>query len=133
MPDKTIPRQVVYKTFTGSPGACPRCGGQLVNEYCSYAAETRRGKRMADSFIIGGDFGWFCTACPTVVLDENLVGEMLGLRKRGWNVGPEYRVLGIVDLDAIPADKRRLPIGDHRNPLPLILFEDPPQATQPAV
>ena len=129
MTDKNTPRQALYQSFKGRPGPCPRCGSELINEYQVYAVATRQGKRMADSLIISGDFGWFCKACPTVVINRDGVGEMLGFQKSGWNVGSEYTVLGIVDLDAVPAGKRHLPIGDPRNPMPLIKFSHTSQTT----
>ncbi len=132
MIDLKIPRQVVYKSFKSSPGACPHCGGELANEHQTYAVATRRGKRVTDSFIIRGDFGWFCKSCPTIVINRDEIGEMLGFQKSGWNVGSEYIVLGVVDLDAIPASKRHLPIGDPNNPLPLIEFSDISQSTKPS-
>ena len=69
MIDTKIPRQAAYKSFKGNPGVCPRCSGALFNDCQTYAVATRQGKRVADSFIIGGNFGWFCKACPTVVID----------------------------------------------------------------
>jgi len=50
-----------------------------------------------------------------------------------WNVGSEFALLGIVDLDAIPEDKRDLPLGDDDNPIPLVEFtsisqEKPPRS-----
>jgi len=54
---------------------------------------------------------------------------MLGFGKSGWNIGSEYIVLGIVDLDAIPASKRHLP-PDPNNPLPLIEFIDISKSTK---
>ena len=42
-----------------------------------------------------------------------------------WDVGNEFCVEGIVDLDAVPEHKRHLPIGDENNPLTLIEFQQP--------
>jgi hypothetical protein len=42
-----------------------------------------------------------------------------------WDVGNEFCVEGIVDLDAIPEHKRHLPIGGAENPIPLIEFQGP--------
>ena len=42
-----------------------------------------------------------------------------------WDVGNEFFVEGIVDLEAIPEDKRHLPIGGADNPMPLIKFKGP--------
>ena len=118
-----IPRQAAYRSFKNNPGKCPGCGGgNLVNEYQTYSVATRRGNQIADSFVISGDFGWFCASCPTVVIHKGEVGKMLGFGKQDWNIGSEYLVMGIVDLDAIPAKKRHLPLGDPNNPLPLIEF-----------
>ncbi len=128
MIDKTTPRHVVYSSFKDKPGACPRCSGELVNEYQTYAVETRQGERIADSFIISGNFGWFCKSCPILVINKGEVKKMLSFQKRGWRIGSEDLVLGIVDLDAIPASKRHLPIGDPNNPLPLIIFIDSSQS-----
>ena len=132
MIDLKIPRQAVYSSFKEKPGACPRCSGELVNKYQSYAVTTRRGKRVSDSFIIGGKFGWFCKSCPTVVLNRDEIAKMFSFQKSGWNVGSEYFVLGIVDLDAIPVSKRNLPIGDPNNPLRLIEFREIARPTKSA-
>jgi hypothetical protein len=57
---------------------------------------------------------------------------MLSFQKSGWKVGSEFLVLGIVDLDAIPASKRHLPIGDPDNPLPLVRFSETHQHAKPS-
>ncbi|MBC8508070.1 MAG: hypothetical protein ISR58_05400 [Anaerolineales bacterium] len=120
-----ISRQVEYRSFKDNPGECPGCGGSdLVNEYQTYSVATRKGKKISDSFVISGDFGWFCASCPTIVINKDEVGKMLGYGKSNWNIGSEFTVLGIADLDAIPANKRDLPIGDPNNPLPLIEFTE---------
>jgi hypothetical protein len=128
-----IPRQSVYQSFKDNPGACPRCGGKMTKEYQTFAVATRHGKRIADSFIVGGDFGWFCESCPTVVINTDEVGKMFDFQKSDWNIGSEFLVLGIVDLDAIPASKRHLPIGDPGNPLPLIKFSEVARNTTPSI
>jgi hypothetical protein len=83
MIDLKIPRQAVYSSFKEKPGACPRCSGELVNKYQSYAVATRQGKRVSDSFIIGGKFGWFCKSCPTVVLNRDEIAKMFSFQKSG--------------------------------------------------
>jgi hypothetical protein len=128
MPGKKTPRQAIYQSFKGSPGICPRCNGKLVNERKAFAVATRKGGQSADSFIITGDFGWFCRSCPTVVINGDRISEMLRFQKSGWNTGSEYTVLGIVDLDAIPPSKRHLPLGHPNNPVPLVEFHDVPQS-----
>ena len=119
-----IPRRAEYRSFEDDPGACPRCGGVLVNEYQTYMLATRRGKNITDSFVVGGNFGWFCKSCPVVVLNRDEIGKMLSFGESRWNIGLEYVALGIVNLDAIPASKRHLPIGNDDNPVPLVEFQD---------
>lgn len=133
MPNTKIPRQAIYQSFKNSPGACPRCGAELIQEYQAYAVATREGKKIADSFIVSGDFGWFCNSCPAIVIDKEEVGEMLSFQKSGWKVGSEFiLMLRVVDLEAIPASKRHLPIGDSSKPLPLVRFSDMSQDAKPA-
>ncbi len=120
--DITIPRECVYRTFGKKPGPCPRCGSSLKSRPATYLVATRRGTEITDSFIIGGDLGWFCPKCPTVVIDPNVVNEFLWHARSNQDVGDEFIVLGIVDLDAIPADKAHLPLGHEDVPLELIEF-----------
>jgi hypothetical protein len=120
--DKTVERKAIYKTFKGNPGPCPQCGKVLKKSYQSYMVATRTGGKIADSFMMGGDFGWLCPSCPTVVLDKNELTKMFKFSMPGWNVGKEIVVLGMVNLDKIPDDKKHLPLGGPGNPIPLIPF-----------
>ena len=122
MIDITIPRVCIYKQFDEHPGSCPRCGGTLQQSTQTYLINTWRGKEPADSFIIGGDIGWFCTRCPTVVINPEEVSEFLMHSLPHWDVGEEFTIAGIVDLDAVPEEKRDLPLGDDDNPIPLVEF-----------
>ena len=73
-------------------------------------------------FIIGTDGGYFCSNCPIVVLDVNKFAE---LAKASFRVPVEevqFTVPGIVDLDAIPEEKRNVPLGKEDNPIPLVEF-----------
>ena len=119
-----IPREAIYQSFKNHPCSCPKCGGELFQSYQSYMVATRNGEEIEDSFIIGGDFGWFCEKCPVVVIDPDEVGKMMSFSKPGWRVGPKFLVLGTVDFDAIPQNKRHLPIGAPDVPIPLIQFSN---------
>jgi len=118
-------RQVVYQSFETSPTACPQCGGYLQQSRQTYSVATRRGRKLLDSFVVGSDFGWYCDSCPVVVIGTHQVGALLGHSMPHWEVGNEFCVEGVVDLDAIPEHKRHLPIGDENNPMPLIEFQQP--------
>lgn len=122
MIDVIIPRECIYQEFEDQPGPCPRCGGPLQQSKQSYLVVTRHGEEIADSFMIGGDIGWFCTRCPTVVINPEEVTKYLAHRLPHWDVGKEFTLVGIVDLDAVPEEKRDLPLGDDDNPIPLVEF-----------
>ena len=126
--DLSRPRNPVYRHFDGDPGPCPQCGGRLLQSRQPYVVATRRGRKQQGSFILGGDFGWFCVACPAVVINSRRVSAMLQHSMPHGDVGNEFCVQGIVDLDAIPEHKRDVPLGEEGNPVPLIEFEDPDAA-----
>lgn len=122
MIDISIPRECIYQEFEEQPGPCPRCGGALQQSRQTYLVATRRGRGTTDSFMIGSDVGWFCARCPTVVINPEKVSELLTYQLPHWDVGEQVAVVGIVDLDAVPEEKRHLPLGDDDNPIPLVEF-----------
>lgn len=122
MTKKPRSRVSIYQEFDREPGPCPRCGGNLQQQHQIYVVATRRGKELTDTFVIGGDFGWYCEACPTVVINPAGVGRMLSFSKPGWDTGEEFTVLGLADLDAVPEEKSHLPLGGDDNPIPLVEF-----------
>jgi hypothetical protein len=129
--DINIPRECVYQQFEEQPGPCPRCGGPLQSHRATYLVGTKRGRKSTDSFFVGNDMGWFCARCPTVVINPEEVGEYLGYSLPDWDVGTEFVVLGLVDMDAIPEEKRDLPLGDDDNPIPLVAFTNVAQEKAP--
>lgn len=120
--DITRPRECIYKSFADHPGPCPRCGGSLQQSHQTYLVATRRGSKIADSFLIGSDFGWFCTRCPTVVIDPADVSEVLRYSLPDWDIGTKFAVAGIVNLDAAPEEKEDLPLGDDISLIRLVEF-----------
>lgn len=120
--DLTLPRVCYYREFEDAPDPCPRCGATLVQQRASYLIATRSRGKDADSFISSNDAGWFCLDCPTVVVNADAINKLLGHRLRRWNVGHEFVVMGLVDLDAVPPEKGHLPLGEDNNPIPLIPF-----------
>jgi hypothetical protein len=120
--DASIPRTRVVKEFEGDPGPCPRCSGALRQHYHTYLVVTRHRDKPSDAFMLSGDYGWFCLDCPTVVLQKQEVEDALQGALFRWDVGDHYAVTGLVDLDAVPEDRRDLPLGDDDNPIPLVEF-----------
>ena len=96
---------------------CPVCNSKTQNEYRSYmVAIEEKGKR--DALMMGGKVGFFCPNCPVVVLETETIEEMIASYTQ--NEDFRYVVMGIVDMDAVPEDKRAVPLGDDDNPIPLI-------------
>jgi hypothetical protein len=120
--DITVPRECIYQQFKGEPGPCPRCGGPLQQSRQSYLVATRRGRKIADSFTVGSDMGWFCTRCPTAVINPEDVSKLLQYSLPHWDIGNEFAVAGVINLDAVPKEKEHLPLGDDDNPIPLVEF-----------
>jgi hypothetical protein len=66
---------------------CPRCGKTLWPETGVYVIATRQGGRPGDHLMISGNFGFYCAACPTVVMDPEQVVDVLQIGATGWDVG----------------------------------------------
>jgi len=122
--DITIPRECIYQEFEEQPGPCPRCGGPLQSHNSAgYLVIAKREGEVTDDFIIGGgDIGWFCPRCPTVVINPEKVREFLMHPLPHWDVGEKFVLAGIIDMDAIPEEKQDLPLGGDDNPIPLVEF-----------
>jgi hypothetical protein len=121
--DFTLPRMVFYRTVETDPmSSCPRCGTTLSPETGVYFVATRQGGRQGENFMMSGDFGFYCPACPTVVVDPEELGQYFYVSAQKWDVGDAYVVLGLIDLDAIPEEQRHVPI-DERDALPFVPFE----------
>lgn len=70
--------------------------------------------------MVNGD-AYFCTACPAVLLKRMHFERAAALGAPGPGEG-EYAIIGFVDLDAVPEDKRNVPLGEEENPIPLVEF-----------
>lgn len=103
---------------------CPRCGSSLEQEYQSYVMLVRI-RNENEQFAVGTDGGYFCPECPVVVLDRDKFIELasVGLESAGYDDSSvELAVAGIVDMDAIPEDKKDKTLGTEYNPIPLVSF-----------
>jgi hypothetical protein len=99
---------------------CPRCDNPLENHPEPLIMVTRRGEEITDQFIFGNDCAWYCRQCPTVLINTNKINWPHGHPKYKWNVGDEFAILGIADLEALPDDAI---LGDPNSPpLPIIAF-----------
>jgi hypothetical protein len=116
-------------TRVGGHARCPECKGPLERDSHVYVLGARRGGR--DQLLaVGNDGGHFCKNCPVVVLDDDAFGAMAAIGM-GSPRALEFLVMGIVDLDAVPKEKKHLPFDDKRNPIPLVKFTNLGQDRQP--
>lgn len=84
---------------------------------------SRLSRRTGDfgAHVVGNRAGHFCGNCAVVVLDRDEFERFVSLAV-GDADGVHYAVMGIVDLDAVPLEKRTLPFDDDTNPIPLVEF-----------
>ena len=124
--DASIPRKMFWSEKLVNKKKCPLCHSTLENEYHTYAMAVRSGGEIT-TFIIGNDHGSFCLECPVAVLErkgfEQAV-ETMAEERPEWGISGavSFIVIGIVNMDAVPEDKRHLPLGDDDNPIPLVEF-----------
>jgi hypothetical protein len=132
--DRSIERKLFYHQAEALPDTCPQCGQSLVPDSGPYQVATRSGRRLTDEFMMSGDFGYLCAGCATAVIHLPKLADMLyGVpMKPGWKAGPEFAVLGLVNLDAIPPDQATIPMNEW-DPYPLVLFHaaDDPKPKRP--
>ena len=116
----SVPRRMYWSDAVGGCSSCPDCRGILESEHHTYLMVTRRAGDL-DANLVGNTAGYFCANCPVVVLDRDEF-ERFVLLAAGEVGGVDYAVVGIVDLDAVPLDKRSCPFDDEANPVPLVEF-----------
>lgn len=108
-------RRAVAYPGRSIPHRCPGCGGRFRAGGGPFLVVGRGG----DAAVVSGE-GRFCTGCPIVVLDADHFHEMARL---GLPEEREFTIAGFVDLDAVPEDKKRVPLGEDDNPIPFVEFE----------
>lgn len=116
----SLPRRMCWSDEVGGYASCPDCGTRIESEQHTYVMVTRRSGDM-DFHMVGNTAGHFCSECPVVVLDRDEFERFVALASRRTD-GLDYVVMGIVDLDAVPEDKRSLPFDDDTNPVPIVQF-----------
>jgi len=112
------PRRKYYSI--GSANYCPECNSKLVEQNCKILLAVKSSEDEAE-YIANDSGSSFCKNCPVVVFDKNKISQTAKFAiKRGKNI--QYIILGLANLDAIPEEKKHLPIGDDDNPVPLVDF-----------
>jgi len=118
--DASIPRKMFWSNEIPNSKLCPNCNAKLEREYHTYLIATRK-EGNYETFITGNDGGYFCPNCDIVVLDWDKFARLVSIFSK-FSKSVEFTVLGIVDVNAIPEDKRSIPIGGDDNPIPLVEF-----------
>ncbi len=116
----SIPRKMYWSNEVGNYESCPDCGGKLESEHHSYLLACRINNETL-SINVGNDSGYFCENCPVVVLNYEAFVELISLATK-TNSKSVFGALGIIDLEAVPENKRNIPFNDSTNPIPLVPF-----------
>ena len=116
----SLPRKMYWSDEVREYASCPDCGTALESEQHTYMVVTRRSGDM-EFHMVGNTAGHFCADCPVVVLDRIEFERFVALAARRTD-DVDYVVMGTVDLDAVPEDKRSLRFDDDTNPVPLVEF-----------
>ena len=101
---------------------CPRCGVALEQKHQAYVVLIKHHNEIEPT-ICGTDGGYFCVSCPSIVLDRGKFEQILQLGAEGNRCS--YMIPGLVDMDAIPPEKRHMDLGEDDNPIPLVEFKEP--------
>jgi len=117
--DLSIPRRKYFSKECGL-SSCPECGSMLIEKSCPVliAAKSDIDEGEILSNLTGSHF---CKTCPVVVFESDKIEQAVRVGIKG-NRKLRYLVEGIVDLNAIPEEKRHLEIGIEGNPVPLVDF-----------
>jgi hypothetical protein len=122
--DPSIPRKQFWTDKIPNRHRCPYCRSKLEREYQHYMVAVEVDNER-QAYVVGHDLGAFCLQCPIVVFDtKEIAGRIAEVMELGKNESIAFAVLGIIDVDAIPEDKRDIPIGGDDNPIPLVNFVD---------
>jgi len=117
---ESTPRKMYWSDDVRGTRLCPDCHARLVPQPQTYLLNMRHGK-STDSHLAGNAGGHFCPTCPVVVLDRKQFDDYAAASPVVC-AGSDYRVLGLLDLSAVPEDRRDLPFDEVDNPLPLVMF-----------
>lgn len=117
--DISIPKRRYYSDECGLT-LCPECGSGLIEADCTILLSARSDTDEGE-FLTSLCGSHFCNKCPVVVFDTDKLeyAARTGIRS---DLILKYYICGIVDLDAIPDNKKKLAIGCDENPVPLVRF-----------
>ena len=117
--DITKPRRQ-YSSDDCSLDFCPECGSIMVAQNFPVILSVKSATDKAE-LITNLSGSHFCEKCPVVVFDSVKVEQaaILGIKS---NKDIFYYIVGFVNMDAIPYEKRYLELGSDGNPIPIVNF-----------
>lgn len=116
----SIPRKMFWSSDVGGKSHCPVCRSKLESESHTFMMAVRHAGEV-HPFLVGNDAGYFCLQCPTVVLHYEIFAQSARLALDSEDQA-QFTILGLVDLEAVPKEKRSVPLGSDDNPIPLVKF-----------
>lgn len=117
--DLSIPRRRYYSRDWGLT-FCPECELPLIKDNCTVLIAVRSDTDEGE-FMSNMAGSHFCETCPVVVFDLDKIEQAVILGSEE-DANLRYLILGIVDFNSIPQEKRHLKIGIEGNPVPLVQF-----------
>jgi hypothetical protein len=118
--DLKLERQLHYLPVSAA-SPCPRCRTPLLQQTAVYVVRTRHERQPADNFVIGGDFGYYCPHCPTVVVNPEDLTPYLDAGAGKFDPGPLVAILGLLDPDGFTEEEKSRPL-DELEEIPLVPF-----------
>jgi len=126
--DLSVPKRQ-YGSIKAKLNKCPECGKELIEQQCIVLLHVECATDAGD-FFTNSNGARFCTICPVVVFDDELLNKA-ALTSMKNPTKLVYGNMGIVDIESIPVEKRGFEIGSEENPTPLVSFL--PELVKPRV
>jgi hypothetical protein len=95
MPNTKIPRQAIYQSFKDSPGACPRCSVELIQEYQAYAVATVRVRKLQTRLSLVVILAGFVIHVLLLLSTKKKLGKCLVSRKVDGKLVRNFLCLGL--------------------------------------
>lgn len=118
--DISKPRRRYYRDGF-SLDCCPECGAKLVGQMCTVILHVKSSDSEAQ-FATNHNGSFFCQSCPVVVFDKDMVQKAAIGSLPSDNNRVDFRIVGIINTDALPSDKQVADLGTDETPIPLIRF-----------
>ncbi len=117
--DLSISRRKYFSNDCGLIN-CPECNSKLIEDSCTVLLSAKSDTDEGD-FLSNLTGSHFCSNCRVIVFDSEKTDKAARLGMKGVK-NLIYEILGIIDFNAIPQEKRHLELGIDENPIPLVHF-----------